>query len=567
MPGSSPFITKMVINLCLPQFKPRICCNKISADGYEVENLISEDATRRSRGFRTEYFIKPPVHVTVSFPFSVELCRISMDLTGGGVQSVTGVEVYTSALAGKATWNPSEYRSTDPAEQTVPDREAFTLVGKVLLRGQNQVTFSHRGFKARPPFGPLEATPSSPAAVAQELWNKGPLSLCHVAHLKICVTHLTGGGVPGIRRLEVWGQPARTCSQEVTDSVLLVASKSPPQDLALQAPVLPMESDCAPGGQSEGHPAPSGLAELARGIGDVPEEFLDAITLEIMPCPMLLPSGQVIDQSTLEKCNRSEATWGRAPSDPFTGVAFTPHSQPLPHPALKARIDHFLLQHSVPGCRLLGRAQTTQAVTPSSIVLPARKRKMELAGSGLGTDATCFSTASLLASPTTSEHPAKKVKSAPELGLVHMDCSPGPLSHEQKLSQSLEMALSSTLGSLPSFTSRLSRGQLQHPGAGVPAVLRPPPVPALLGREAARPAHDVPGLPAPDCQPGRAAGPLLTEPCPEKTHRWDQLRGLQFGAHCHPERPRAGSRVATLPEGFLSLFSSPPVAPRSWGRG
>lgn len=38
----------------------------------------------------------------------------------------------------------------------------------------------------------------------------------------------------------------------------------------------------------------------------------------------------------------------------------------------------------------------------------------------------------------------------------------GPVSHEQKLSQSLEIALTSTLGSMPSFTSRLTRGQLQH---------------------------------------------------------------------------------------------------------
>lgn len=38
----------------------------------------------------------------------------------------------------------------------------------------------------------------------------------------------------------------------------------------------------------------------------------------------------------------------------------------------------------------------------------------------------------------------------------------GPVSHEQKLSQSLEIALTSTLGSMPSFTARLTRGQLQH---------------------------------------------------------------------------------------------------------
>ncbi|XP_061065029.1 RING finger protein 37 isoform X4 [Eubalaena glacialis] len=344
----------MVINLCLPQFRPRIYCNKISADGYEVENLISEDLTKRSHGFRTEYFIKPPVYVTVSFPFNVEICRINIDLTAGGGQNVTGLEMYTSALSSRVSWNTPECQTPGPDEPSIPDKEAFTLVGKVLLKNQSQVVFSHRGFKARPPFGPMEATLPSPAVVAQELWNKGALSLSHVAHLKICITHVTGSGIPCIKRLEVWGQPAKTCSQEVIDSVLLVASESLPQDLSLQAPALPMESDCDPGGQSEGQQAPSSLLELAE------------------------------------------------------------------------------------------------------------KRKMEQGehapDSSLGLNASCFSTTSLLVSPTTSEHTAKKMKAASEL----MDCSTGPVSHEQKLSQSLEIALTSTLGSMPSFTARLTRGQLQH---------------------------------------------------------------------------------------------------------
>ncbi|KFO20536.1 RING finger protein 37 [Fukomys damarensis] len=456
----------MVINLCLPQFRPRIHCNKISADGYEVENLISEDLTKRSHGFRTEYFIKPPVHVTVSFPFNVEICRIYVDLTAWGSQNVTGLEMYTSTLSSRASWSGPECQSLGSTEPSVPDKEAFTLVGKVLLKNQSQVVFSHRGFKARPPFSPVEVTLPSPAVLAEELWNKGALSLCHVAHLRICITHVTGSGVPCIKRLEVWGQPAKTCSQEVIDSVLLLASESIPQDLALQTPALPMESDCDPAGQSEGQQAPSSpLQELAEVIQEVPEEFLDPITLEIMPYPMLLPSGKVIDQSTLEKCNRSEAAWGRVPSDPFTGIAFTPHSQPLAHPTLKARIDHFLLQHSVPSCHLLGRAQAALAVTPSSITLPSRKRKPEQGDrtldNNLGANTSCFRTTNLVSS-TTSEHSTKKMKATNEPTLTYMDCSTESVSHEQKLSQSLEMALMSTLGSMPSFTARTNRGQLQH---------------------------------------------------------------------------------------------------------
>lgn len=466
----------MVVNLCLPQFRPRIHCNKVSADGYEVENLISEDLIKRSHGFRTEYFIRPPIYVTVSFPFNVEICRVNIDLTTGGYQNVSGLELYTSALSSRVSQDAQDCWTTGPVETSVPDKEAFTLVGKVLLKNQNHVVFSHRGFKARPPFSPMEVTLLSPAVVAQELWNKGALSLSHVAHLKIGITHVTGSGISCIKRLEVWGQPARTCSQEVINSVLLIASESLPQDLDLHAPALPMESDCDPGGQSESQHSPCTLQDMSEVESDVPEEFLDPITLEIMPCPTLLPSGKVIDQSTLEKCNLSEAAWGRVPSDPFTGLAFTPQSQPLPHPSLKARIDRFLLQHSISGCRLLGRAQTPSAMTPSVITLPSRKRKTEQAEHSshysLGMSASSSATSPLF-SPTTSEPTAKKMKATSELGLTDMDCSAGPVSHEQKLAQSLEIALTSTLGSMPSFTARLTKGQLQLGTRGSSACRRP----------------------------------------------------------------------------------------------
>lgn len=75
---------------------------------------------------------------------------------------------------------------------------------------------------------------------------------------------------------------------------------------------------------------------------------------------------------------------------------------------------------------------------------------------------SCFPTSNPLVCSTTSEHSSKKMKATGELGLTHMDCSTEPVSHEQKLTQSLEMALMSTLGSMPSFTARLNRSPLQH---------------------------------------------------------------------------------------------------------
>lgn len=78
----------------------------------------------------------------------------------------------------------------------------------------------------------------------------------------------------------------------------------------------------------------------------VPECFLDAITYEIMTQPILLPSGKIIDQSTLLKHEETEAIWGRRLTDPFTGLPFSEDRKPVIANALKIRIDKFLLENS-----------------------------------------------------------------------------------------------------------------------------------------------------------------------------------------------------------------------------
>lgn len=101
----------------------------------------------------------------------------------------------------------------------------------------------------------------------------------------------------------------------------------------------------------------------------IPEDFLDPITQEIMLLPMLLPSGVSVDHSTLEEHQKREATWGRAPNDPFTGVPFTSSSQPLPNPQLKGRIDQFLLQRGMMGRRgMLGRKPEGENLQASRLV-------------------------------------------------------------------------------------------------------------------------------------------------------------------------------------------------------
>uniref|UniRef100_A0A8C6Y077 U-box domain containing 5 n=1 Tax=Naja naja TaxID=35670 RepID=A0A8C6Y077_NAJNA len=417
---------------------------KISADGYEVENLISEDPVKRHRGFRCEYFIKPPVQVTISFPFNVEICRINIDTSSGSCHNITGLDIYTATSSNKACWNSLEPLFSAPSgQQPALDKESFTLVGKAVLKNQSKVTFGHRGFRPRPPFH-HQADPllSFAGSASLDLWNKGPASLSSVARLKICIAYVAGSGLPSIKRVEVWGQPSKSCSHDVVDDVLRVATKSSldASDGQLPALPLPMESDAGPDSRER---------KLVEVLQDIPEEFLDPITLEIMTLPMLLPSGKVIDRGTLEKCNRSEAAWGRVPSDPFTGVAFSPHA-----------IDHFLLQHDIPGVNLLGRSRASGTVVASSLAMSSLKRKIDLVDQnqeGVPEGGHC--TAVDFAVASSLGFHAKRVKMEWDLNSSQMDCSTGILTvtHEQRLSESLDSALNSALSTMP-FTACLAKG-------------------------------------------------------------------------------------------------------------
>lgn len=53
---------------------------------------------------------------------------------------------------------------------------------------------------------------------------------------------------------------------------------------------------------------------------EVPGEFLDKITYDVMQIPMLLPSGHCVDRSTVEKLADNDVQYGRPPTDPFTGT-------------------------------------------------------------------------------------------------------------------------------------------------------------------------------------------------------------------------------------------------------
>lgn len=292
---------------------------QLCADGYDVSNLLSEDPALRRRGFKLEYFLRPPMQVTLGFHWQVEVCGVDVELWPAGMdQNAVSrkLEVHTSSEAGADT-----------------TQGLFLQVSRCEVREGVQVCFRAPRFRPRALFPHLPPAPSS-GAMQSELWSRGLQSLGSVARLRLSIPFSSAGTQLGFKALAVWGLPARSCPPEAMEEF----QRAHQHTLALTKPLMPPKlPSCVP-------TQPSEVTSLATPDETIPEEFLDPLTQELMVLPMVLPSGAVVDLSSLEEYQRREATWGRLPNDPFTGVPFTADSKPLPCPLLKSRIDQMVLR-------------------------------------------------------------------------------------------------------------------------------------------------------------------------------------------------------------------------------
>ncbi|RXN28640.1 RING finger 37 [Labeo rohita] len=328
------------------------------------------------------------------------------------------------------------------------DCEQFELVSRCDLQEELQVCFVHPGFKPRAPFA--DPPPQTASGVKmQELWKRG--SLGSVSQLRVSIPYSGAASALGIKSLAVWALPSRCCPAAELERI---------QDVHLNSL---KRNDCptiiVP-------PKPDPLLSETP----IPEEFLDPLTQELMVFPMILPSGMIIDNSTLEEYQKREATWGRLPNDPFTGVPFTQDSKPIPNPLLKSRIDRLALQTGCTGVRsrnnLLTKPQPSRLTVEAKSITDSSRNRDHTDPSG----AQSFASVSDIITepdackmrPTQSRSAKRKHELSfpstsadpdrPPLRKVHETPSESD-SHERRLADSLDQALNAALHGLPVFTS------------------------------------------------------------------------------------------------------------------
>ncbi|XP_046412587.1 RING finger protein 37 [Neodiprion fabricii] len=294
----------MLLNFCHPCLRPEISCSTISTEGYDVKNLVNES----SQGFLAYACIKPPINIDLTFICNVEISRVIV-WPSVGSQKSSGFQ-----LMAKST--------TDTG---VP---YSTLSNAYLSAAQGGVIFYRRDINET-----LTCVPNG--FLQRYIKISDHHAVNKATNLRLCIVK-TENSVPAIGRIEVWGRVARCCGRDVIAGVNSLwtqehSPRIPTIDEIRESPTKKDDHDSL---------------EKSNCAVEIPEDFLDPITYEVMVQPIMLPSGKIIDQLTLERHEQNEALWGRSPSDPFTGIPFGNTCKPIIATSLKARIDKFLIENS-----------------------------------------------------------------------------------------------------------------------------------------------------------------------------------------------------------------------------
>ena len=241
------------------------------------------------------------------------------------------------------------------------DNEIFRKIGDFTLN-DDQVGFC---LKLHENIGSKDASLKSDC-----VYPYAKKSVQGITILKILIQDTRLRRAPVIKKIEVWGSIAR--------------ENLPAETALIQKLLKGVDQQQVPSSK----PISSELD--SSKFFRIPDSFLDSITQELLTMPFILPSGNIIDETTLEKHNKHEETYGRLPSDPFTGLIYTSDSYPRFDDALKVQLDNFKLRNSheldvKKSGRTLGRVQTPVASTSSYAPSEHVSKKIKLS-EGSSTD-------------------------------------------------------------------------------------------------------------------------------------------------------------------------------------
>ena len=482
----------MLANFCLSSRKTNIDASCLTIDGCEVENLMKDPRSRmwNSPYFMAEPYIKCPVEVVLTFPCLIDISAIVIE-PRTTYQRTRALEIYSAyqkpledshkgrkeqssnvAADVSCTLNyPCKYEHDFTLSSTrTKNRRILNFAGKYNERGLSKTPEKLVFVNKSHPISFDQDT--ALGATFLDLRMNPSLRSC--SNLVIIITWAT---VPVLRSLQVWATASKSNKSEIYHYVQSVMTWPADETLSEvkeddEVVILDEESQTP-------HCTAVASAEDKFDISEVPEEFIDPITFQLMAVPMLLPSGNSIDRSTLDRFINEESKYGRLPSDPFTSMVFRENHQPIPNTSLKSRIDKYVLQNAARiqatarSAGFKGHVGNQKSVDRIKKFASKRKRDIELDKSKKSRESSRYKgdnghVAIGQSSNLVTKHKADEI----DIGSVDYDkmetCRASPLleaplliqrknSHETELKQSLDMSLMQTLSVLP-ISGKINHG-------------------------------------------------------------------------------------------------------------
>ena len=132
--------------------------------------------------------------------------------------------------------------------------------------------------------------------------------LDHVTALRLEILYTRAASTPCMAALRVQGSAVMAAGREQGSAVMAAGREQGSQLLEKAGQGGGREASAFTffGGSPEVEVSPqlpaARVEAEAEGGEEVPEEFLDSITQEVMSLPMTLPSGHTVDRTSLDRC-------------------------------------------------------------------------------------------------------------------------------------------------------------------------------------------------------------------------------------------------------------------------
>lgn len=312
---SRPRKLTTAVDVCRYNLVKCVKCDVPCSEGYGPSNLVTNNFIEKNKGFLAERFIKPPVNLTLEFKSEIDIEYVAINCSVGAQKS-KGLELFSQSISKGC------YESV--ASGVLPDDKIGFVFHRfnVNVKDKFGEKYSFRTFKSS-------------------------CFLSLVNNIKIKIFRTSGVSIPALGKIEIWGTPLKSVPLR-HDSNLSIQPQTPSSSKRPEEFVFTAIS-CKSYEPKTTKPSHL-LSVLKRAELDesftIPDDFIDPISCEIMVQPIILPSGKVIDSSTLKSHEKAELRWGRGPSDPFTGIPFSDSNKPIAASDLKSRIDKFLSDNS-----------------------------------------------------------------------------------------------------------------------------------------------------------------------------------------------------------------------------